>query len=525
MILYSVVSTYQLLNAMVQKERVHAGDRATLMIASTLCTKFPNYEQLKALFDDVWVYRLSPVSDKSSGVKNIARYFGGFFHKHHADPAHFEKIYVAGAHYHLSIYLLHKQISFVMMEDAAGVFSYPEVLMQLDARLAPRRSAMARERGLYTGENPALAGRFGNRLAQKDGFDETNFEHQDVIESFAALAPEQQQKIRAFFVPEDLLHVPEDATVVLTQHFANLKMLTFEGQVTIYQYLVDYFLPGRTLVIKPHPDDMLYYGKLFPKARVIREKFPSELLPVLFDHKPSEIATVSSTALSTLKRYFPCNLDMRCTYEQDFPMTHRYDAALRFLQAAGADCVCCLGANREIVDQLWPQIAGESAKASHAQESDITGRYLLVNRTDDGGEAALRAVRGGGCAVFIDQAGTCAHFLTEVAEDAAITPLVIRKTALRKDDMYTSLEDETIWVAGDEATARAFRYERILESSGVKVGVFPLNDQEREIQVLKGRLKATETSLLAMIRANKELEKQLSEAKKKSAWWQWGRKG
>ena len=42
---------------------------------------------------------------------------------------------------------------------------------------------------------------------------------------------------------------------------------------------VDYFLPGKNLVIKPHPDDLMYYSQIFPDAQIIREKFPSEFIP------------------------------------------------------------------------------------------------------------------------------------------------------------------------------------------------------------------------------------------------------
>ncbi len=514
MVLYSVVSTYQLLSAMIHRENHYPREEAVLMIASTLCEKFPEYQSLKNFFADIAVFPLMPVPEDLLTRHANDEFFRRFFKEWNRDIRSFEKIYVGAAHYHFGVYLCSQKIPFCMFEDAAGVFSAPDVLMNTDRRLAPTRSRMARDYRLYTGENPVIVTRVGNRFAQVEGYQATNFEHQDVIESFESLPPERQTAVRRFFVKQDLFHVPEHSTVVLTQHFANLKMLTFEGQVTIYQYLADYFLPGRTLVIKPHPDDLLYYSSLFPDATVINVKFPSELLPVLFDNRPAEIATVSSTAVGSLKRYFTRCLDMTPAFERDFRMTPRYDAALRFLASLGASVPCGLGVNQEIVNGLWSVIIGAEAERPVYTLSDRT-RWMVVNETEDDGYAALSALPEDGCAVFINQSGENGFLKTASAAGCTLTPMRLTKTFLRQNDVYTDPSPDILWVAAKTAgplrAAEQFSWQRTLPYSGLKTEVSPMSEQEREILALRGNVKALETRLEAMIQRNKRLEKQLTE--------------
>ena len=90
----------------------------------------------------------------------------------------------------------------------------------------------------------------------------------------------------------------QDYVLLLTQQFANLGQLTFSEQILIYQTLFDYFLENRKVLIKPHPDDILYYHRLFPEAEILREVFPAELLPMAFDRLPESICTISSTGIN-----------------------------------------------------------------------------------------------------------------------------------------------------------------------------------------------------------------------------------
>ena len=92
--------------------------------------------------------------------------------------------------------------------------------------------------------------------------------------------------------------------ILLTQHLANLGAATWEGQRRLYQSLARGPLKGVRLLIKPHPDDGMDYREIFPKARVLRQVFPAELLPYAFLVGPRVVYTLDSTSCENLKRHF-----------------------------------------------------------------------------------------------------------------------------------------------------------------------------------------------------------------------------
>ena len=92
--------------------------------------------------------------------------------------------------------------------------------------------------------------------------------------------------------------------ILLTQHFANLNMMSEEEQIRSYKLLRVNVLQDVPLIIKKHPDDFLNYRKIFPDAECIKEIFPAELLPYVFWHKPTSIYTFDSTSCENLGNHF-----------------------------------------------------------------------------------------------------------------------------------------------------------------------------------------------------------------------------
>ena len=58
------------------------------------------------------------------------------------------------------------------------------------------------------------------------------------------------------------------------------------------------------MIIKKHPDDSMNYSGIFPEAEVIKETFPSELLPYVFWKKPRTLYSVNSTGCENLENHF-----------------------------------------------------------------------------------------------------------------------------------------------------------------------------------------------------------------------------
>ena len=69
-------------------------------------------------------------------------------------------------------------------------------------------------------------------------------------------------------------------------------------------------------MIKPHPDDTLDYGEIFPDAEIIRKTFPSELLPYVFRKKPEVVYTFDSTGCENLQESFSIRRIGRWQYDR-----------------------------------------------------------------------------------------------------------------------------------------------------------------------------------------------------------------
>lgn len=90
---------------------------------------------------------------------------------------------------------------------------------------------------------------------------------------------------------EQLTKYSGGKTFLVTQNLP----LNEEEKVTLYQKILrkeDY----NSIIIKPHPLETTDYGKYFPGALVIKEKFPFELLALL-DLNIKKIMTINSTCV------------------------------------------------------------------------------------------------------------------------------------------------------------------------------------------------------------------------------------
>src|SRR5699024_9943398 len=171
-------------------------------------------------------------------------------------------------------------------------------------------------------------------------------------------SPEIQENIRRLFrLPSKKGDCAQ--VLLLTQQFANLGQLTLDEQKGIYQHVFDYYLRGKQVLIKPHPDDILYYPRLFPHCEVLKEPFPSELLPFVFEKLPEILSTVSSTGVNQIRREFSDTLIFNGLYEQTFHWDGSYYTALGLGAYLGAEGILCRGANKVQLENLekvhWPK--------------------------------------------------------------------------------------------------------------------------------------------------------------------------
>lgn len=507
MVLYHVVSSYHILSAIVHSK--HFGKEADLLIYDYIDVKFPQYRELDKYFRSVILCDINYVYQH--GVASLEKYFERIL----PNLAQYEQIYVWAAHYSFGAFLAEKKVPFIFCEDGAGLLSRPQILRNVFIQQKPQDSQTAIEMGLVDGKNPMVSELLGNLNAQENGYvPAKKVVDFDVVGVLCQMSEQDRAEIMNFFVSISSIQVKEHTVILLTQHFANLNMLSFEEQVLIYQIFVDYFLPTRNLVIKPHPDDFMYYHQLFPEAQVIREKFPSEFIPFLFDNQPDCVATISSTAIYNLRGHYPTVLELDNRYEQDFPMTHRYYAAVCLARLMGKP-VACVGANEVLVQRLLDTLEGEIPAL--AEKGTVSCTVLVDDLTQRGEEGRQEAVRlleeldTQSAVIFINsQADYCWYDYEQKDLWDFITPIVLEKKIRRPEsqDLYADPSAEVIYFYSKNEEmrrmAQAAHIQKELPHTGIDWEQSVMTEEQERIKVLEGILAATEKRLLYYIEKERE---------------------
>ena len=329
MILYHCATMYQVLEAIVHRERVHAGDQCVLLLADFSAKKYHDFRELEAFFDTVLLFPYRSISNDPDTILEETE-------KAYRDtvpfgPAEFEHIYVASAFYYFSLYLAAGGVSFHMFEDGGGILSKPKVLYDIIRDVTPVMADISQTYGLLDGRNPYVSDVICNFSAQSFLSGNPKWRDFDPASEITRLPRETVSAILRFFRLEPIRDIPENAALVFTQQFANLFTTTLEDQIAIYQVCADFFLQGYSLIFKPHPDDTLDYGAFFPEARTIRGRFPAELLPVLMDRVPETSFTVSSTSVRNLQSIFRKNIVCGYDFPNTFHAIDRYAFAVKLL--------------------------------------------------------------------------------------------------------------------------------------------------------------------------------------------------
>ncbi len=508
MLLFHAVSTYQLLLLIIYKIKYHRTEKAVLLVPDTLIQRFPQYKNLKNYFADILLYEISKPIYKSQSIREATReYFESIFKTQGYNITDFTEIYVGCAHYYFGIYLASNDISFTFFEDAAGMLSRPDILMEMEEKY-PIKKSYNIQYGLYDGTCPCIKKIVCNKNAQNKEFNQV--EHFDVVEELLRLPESDREWIKKFFTDVEVFDIKQNAVLFLTQHFANLQILSFEQQILIYQTVFDYFFEGKDIVIKPHPNDIMYYGKLFPKYKIIREIFPSEFLPIMFTNKPDMIATISSTAINNLHKYFSKSFCLGVQYEKDFVYTHRYYVAVQLIREmkCARDQICTVGANNELVEALLDLTLekGEFAK------SDLTDKKSYIvddiencnEETVDSVINRIEQLEDQDMIIFINsKTDYCFYDFFHKALWDHMVPVCINKRRTRDEEFYADVNQEIIYVYSKNKEIRemaeTFEMNKKLTNTGMDVEVCRLSPEERRIKVLEGLLEATEKRLLHYI--------------------------
>ncbi len=507
--LYHTITTYHLLNAIVHKQV--SGEPGTLLLSKWIIEKFPHYEKLEQFFDRVIIF------EANYGFTNTPEKTEEYILSTIGSFEEYNEVYIWGAQYSLGIYMTEKALPFVFCEEGSGLLSRPDILRDICRKLHAKIFDHVNELGLYSGEAAYIKRYLCNTKAQVDGFEFPEaIEHFDLVAEMGKLPEDTRNAVIDFFMNRCTLTADSDSVLLLTQNFANLLVLTYDEQVLIYQMVMDYFFTGKKLVIKPHPDDVTYYSKLFENVRIIREKFPSEFMPFIFENQPNCVATISSTAIFNLRGHYPQVFELDTRYEKNFYMTHRYYAAVSMAKQLGLD-IACVGANELLVKRLCETMGSNAPSVLEGETHDKPCLYIVDDVTaeeEEGRESIqnrLLSLDEHSCVVFINSAADyCWYSYERKSLWDHIKPVVLKKQAIREmdEDFCTTLDTEILYAYSKNKEllnmVEKMEIKKDLPHVGVRVEKEAMTPEQEKIKMLEGILAATEKRLLYYI--NKENE-------------------
>jgi len=533
MVLYHAVSTYQLIEFILHRIQRNKKNAAAIIISTDIVRRFSNYEtMLNNYFDKIIIYDNADLSKKTDKPEILEKVFNKMFHENNICIDELEDIYVGCAHAAFAVYLSLQKKTFVFFEDAAGALSNVEGLITHVQKGSKERDELLKKLGLYDGTGECIKKRIYNFSAQSANLNKLeNDEDFNVAVELEKISNNERDEIVRYFFPLEKINVSSDSVLLLTEHLANLGVLTWEEQALMYQLIKDYFLFEYNLVIKTHPDDVLHYKHLFPNSDVIYEKFPSELLPFVFSDIPKCLATVSSTAFWGLKDCFEKILIFNQSFsyhKQEFYSLHRYYVALQYINKLneGKEIECyLLNVNDSIVLNMSKFTFSEKfiydiKVLTSVEQIGLVNQnsYVIIDALELQYEDlkmfwnSIAQLPSNITVIFINSDNRYSFYHHEYKQLwKYMHPIAIKKKVFREAYNYQPIDEEMIYIYCKDGVKLMNNIQKKLDSTGIIVDTEEFSGDELRIKILEGILEATEKRLLYYIekeeRENKEERK------------------
>lgn len=537
MILYSVVTTYHLLEAMVHKLGHRKNKDGILMISHWLQDKYEWYQELEQIFKKVIVFNAN-YSYSDQIQKDLNTYFTPLLDKSNLNLKEFEEIHVFGAEHSFGAYVTVNELPFLYWEEGAGALSKKDSMLELFLKAYGEKKAQFQyENHLGDGEGNFVLKRYYNRYFQEKEIEGNNLNHFDLAEELIQLPQKDRDSITFLFYRDKKIEPGSHTALILTEHFANLSAMSWEEQIYLYKYIIDYFLEGYELLFKPHPDDIMYYEYLFPDSNVIRKRFPAELLPFIFTKQPEAVATSSSTSIYGLRKQFQKVVEFNFTFshKKQFYLLNRYFTALTIADqyVKKGYPIKLLGVNPAFVENFYHSyhLCTEQYKCySSAEELLTKDKKAAVWLIDEVQNPHIDSVHicefltqlpSKSIVIFINSdAGYCFYHHEKKQLWKDIQPIEIETKALSGVDTSVNFagpqineeQKEEIYVYCRGEKVKMYGLKKELPNVGITVTAKEFDGDKMQIKLLEGMLEATEKRLLYYVAREKELLEQVEKA-------------
>lgn len=395
-----------------------------------------------------------------------------------------DTIYLANDHWALGTYCIYNKIPYHYYEDGVGMLSKPDYSYQLVKKMNVTHAITAKYVGAF-GLNSCVIEKLGDLSNQSEGFYDEKAVHFSLKDELKALSEIDRNNILYIFdAPQ--LKGKEGVTLLLTEHFVNMKRLSIEGQREIYTMLVDLFGNSRYLCIKPHPNDFqINYQQVFPEAEMISRFFPSELLPYCFDTKLQLALAACSTSVYGLQDIANNILRFDIDIENHYMYLLKYWVCAMVVKTLHPDSVKCVNTYDDLVVGIGLDI--------HQKEKAERIIYIIDDKQEQ--DMKMPIMNKQDVMIYVNSKKMYTAFFEHEMELKNLCIIRIHKEI--NDINYIQNKcDEYIWIYSQDRksvqTIKKFHKRREMKHMGMMLDVDCITDNnEIKIKILEGNLNAS----------------------------------
>jgi hypothetical protein len=424
----------------------------------------------------------------------------------------FEEKYIFGDHYSLGTFLVEKGIDYNYFEDGRGRLSTDDQLLEHIEKINPLQHHIAKRLGLI-GNNRYVKNRYGDLTCQKDAYYNSKDIHFSIEESLKKLSQNQIEKLFAIFGGIIEREVPTNSCLLLTQHYINIGLLNFQEQLSLYQYLVDYFTHDKNLLIKIHPSDIHGpYSKWFNDALILDRSLPSELLPYCTAEKFDIAIAASSTAVFSLADYSKDIVCFTQQIEETFKSMNRYFTTLKLLKHIPSENkrdIFTYGINIKQLEELARHYKIKLPKITNLEEEKfpikkksrlfIIDDFYFVTNPRESFTSIRKNLNDNDLIIYLNsERKNLCFYPNDKTYDNTVVPIVIEKENTKDEYNTEFLNKETMFMITSNKEimniGKILKFEKDLKYTGIKIVVDQSNDYERKY--LESKLAVIDTNII-----------------------------
>lgn len=333
--LYIATSNYNLLCCIIHKLKYNADKECDLILSVWRKDKVKVLKE-GGIFKDIYFSednhfraltwsldkRIEHASDKEKDYL-VEGFYDRFFEEIPVNLFDYKNILATNTIMPITVLLQKLHLSYDCVEEAAGLYSNNELLMNNMRNFHPKSEVYALKKYKMLNMDYVKGKRFVNVSAQEPGYSKKNIVDFNVISELKKMDKEKRAKVlRVFSSVEAESGESKAACLMLTYPLSGRCGLTEREHIEVYSLLMDIFCKDMAVHFKPHPDDKVDYDKYFGNEadfRLINRQILSELLEFETKTNYQKAITTVSTSTNNLQ-----NCEKKIVFGKEFEESYKY---------------------------------------------------------------------------------------------------------------------------------------------------------------------------------------------------------